>query len=390
MAAAPPATATPSPPTRSRRGQPRPGPRRSTTGAMPDDRIRLELGQWATPTPPLPTGRSRRGRGACATQARSLIQPTSSNRSTRPAPKVARANSSSSAFSARWWSRTSRRSSETAGGVGHQLGGDGEQASSRRRRGPGRGGGRRGARRGQDLVVVAHESSGGSPPSFSDTWWKRMPRVAAASISALIRSPAPFGWRYRWSVDVVQPPRATRPDPPTPRNVSGLLVDAAPLRVQRLQPAEQRRRRHHRPRPRQVLEEVVVGVHQARCDEAPGTAEGPSAPPAAPSPTAQRRHQAAVDRHPAAPGSSRRSPSTVAARLGVPDQEVHRARIRHDADSGSRSHRPGAGPASRRPPLWSRLDELGLSRWRRGAAGWRSPTTAPAGTSSWPGWRTSA
>ncbi len=57
--------------------------------------------------------------------------------------------------------------------------------------------------------------SGGSPPSFTDSdidpraGWNRMPSARAAAISAEIRSPAPRGWTYRWSVLVVHPPSAS-------------------------------------------------------------------------------------------------------------------------------------------------------------------------------------
>ena len=45
-----------------------PARRRSTTGAMPDDRIMLELGQWATPTPAAPSRATSPGsaRSSCS------------------------------------------------------------------------------------------------------------------------------------------------------------------------------------------------------------------------------------------------------------------------------------------------------------------------------------
>ena len=52
-------------------------------------------------------------------------------------------------------------------------------------------------------------ASGGSPPADSPTLiaprhaWKRRPSVCAASIVSSSRPP--FGWRYRWSLAVVQP-----------------------------------------------------------------------------------------------------------------------------------------------------------------------------------------
>ncbi|CAB4587232.1 unannotated protein [freshwater metagenome] len=40
-----------------------------------------------------------------------------------------------------------------------------------------------------------------------------MPNARAASISAVSKSPAPCGCRYRWSVEVVQPERANSAKP---------------------------------------------------------------------------------------------------------------------------------------------------------------------------------
>ena len=76
----PPATATRCRPTTSRRRRGRRARRRragATTGAMPDDRIRLLLGQWATPTPAAPsrTISSSFGITQCATHVRSVHQP---------------------------------------------------------------------------------------------------------------------------------------------------------------------------------------------------------------------------------------------------------------------------------------------------------------------------
>src|SRR6516164_955798 len=62
--------------------------------------------------------------------------------------------------------------------------------------------------------------SGGSPPSLADrvieprVGWNRSPTSRAAAISADHRSPAPRGATYRWSVLVVQPPRASSASPP--------------------------------------------------------------------------------------------------------------------------------------------------------------------------------
>src|SRR6266480_7787730 len=57
--------------------------------------------------------------------------------------------------------------------------------------------------------------SGGSPPSLAEivmeprVGWNRRPTSRAAAISADHRSPPPAGATYRWSVLVVQPPRAS-------------------------------------------------------------------------------------------------------------------------------------------------------------------------------------
>ena len=66
---------------------------------------------------------------------------------------------------------------------------------------------------------VCTTESGGSPPSLTDrdidprVGWKRIPSSWAAPISALMRSPAPRGCTYRWSVDVVVPPSASSVSP---------------------------------------------------------------------------------------------------------------------------------------------------------------------------------
>ena len=166
-------------------------------------------GQWATPTPAAPSRRTSSGFGItqCATHVRSLAQPVRSRYSIGRHPNVARLNSSSSAFSAKWvWSRTSSRSASSAvRTISSSVTLNGEHGASATR------------------VIAPHDrswwrrtasslaariessslttSSGGRPPSFSDSdieprvGWKRMPRSRAASISAVSRSPAPCGWR---------------------------------------------------------------------------------------------------------------------------------------------------------------------------------------------------
>ncbi len=81
------------------------------------------------------------------------------------------------------------------------------------------------------------------------------------------------------------------------RHVHRLGVDAAPPRIQRLQPPEQRLVGHRRERPREVLEQVMMGVDEAWRDQAVGGVEhrgcrwrGTGA---------DRAHQPVGDRHPA-------------------------------------------------------------------------------------------
>ena len=53
-------------------------------------------------------------------------------------------------------------------------------------------------------------------------------------------------------------------------HVHGFLVDRPPQRVQRLQPTEQRLVGHRRIGAREVLVDVMVGVHQTRCHQTVG------------------------------------------------------------------------------------------------------------------------
>ena len=53
------------------------------------------------------------------------------------------------------------------------------------------------------------------------------------------------------------------------RHVGRFLVKSTPQWVERLQPSEQRLRRHQRQRASEVLVEVMVGVDETRRDETP-------------------------------------------------------------------------------------------------------------------------
>ena len=218
---------------------------------------------------------------------------------------------SSSGSSARWvCSRTSSRSASSA--VFASAPASPRRASTgRARRGPsrptrGRGAGRRGARsrRGSSSSSWTTES-GGSPPSFCDrlidprVGWNRMPSSVAAAISARDEVAAALGV----DVEVVGRRRAAaegqlgQADPR--REVGGLLVEPAPQRVERGEPAEQIAPCRRPIGPREVLVDVVMGVDQPGCHEAAVGSQhlgsiglrSRGADPA---------HQAVGDRHPAA------------------------------------------------------------------------------------------
>ena len=186
-----------------------PAARRATTGAMPDDRMRLLDGQWATPTPAAPKRRTSSGSGRTqwASHARSVSHPVRSRYSVGRQPKVATENSSSSAFSAKWvCSRTSRRSASSAERtISDSVTVNGEHGANAIRaspRGPGRDGtpppprwqpGCRRRRRPRRRAAGRRPSA--TATSSRAVGWKRTPRSWAASISAASRSPAPCGWR---------------------------------------------------------------------------------------------------------------------------------------------------------------------------------------------------
>ena len=148
-----------------------PAARRATTGAMPEARIRLLDGQWATPTPAAPRRRTSSVSGITqwASQARSVSQPVRSRYSVGRHPNVASENSSSSAFSAKWvCRRTSRRSASSAERTISVLG-DAERRARRQRDARHRPVGAvvvavHGVLAGgEDLVVVGHDVVGRQP-----------------------------------------------------------------------------------------------------------------------------------------------------------------------------------------------------------------------------------
>ena len=141
--------------------------------------------------------------------------------------------------------------------------------------------------------------------------WKRTPRSRAAAISADSRSPAPCGV----DVEVVGRGRAARQrqlgQPHPRRHVGRLLVEAPPQRVERGEPAEQRGRRHRRVGPGEVLVQVVMGVDQARRDQATVGVDRPAGGRRArpvPSPTAVTNPPSTATQP---PGCSWRSSSMV-------------------------------------------------------------------------------
>ncbi len=83
-------------------------------------------------------------------------------------------------------------------------------------------------------------------------------------------------------------------------DVHGLLVQARPQRVERPQPGEQRTGHRRRVRPGEVLEDVMVGVHQAGGDQAAGRVQSPPGRRERVDGRPDRADQAAGHRHPAA------------------------------------------------------------------------------------------
>ena len=219
---------------------------------------------------------------------------------------------------------------------------------------------------GEDVVVVGHDVVGRQAAVLDRQRHRATRRVEAhAEVAGGVdlggeEVAGPVGVE----VQVVGRRRAARqrqlgePDPR--RQVGALGVQPPPDRVQRLQPTEQRLVRHRRERPRQVLEQVVVGVHEARRDEAVGRIDDRRG--VGSRSRADGLHEPVGDRHPAA------------GQLGA--RVVHRGdRAGVDDDDVSRGGR-GAGArrrcGHRGPPGWR--------RWRpgrrRSSAGSRCTTAA--------------
>ena len=164
-----------------------------------------------------------------------------------------------------------------------------------------RAGGARPTSRSDSARIVSSScttESGGRPPSFCERLieprvaWKRMPSSCAAVISARDQVAAAGGVH----VEVVHRRGAAaerqlgQADPR--REVGGLLVEPGPDRVERRQPAEQVRRRRRAVGPGEVLVDVVMGVDQARRDQAavgPHRADGCRLGPGRPDAADQRR-----------------------------------------------------------------------------------------------------
>ena len=284
---APRATATPSRPTTSRRRRARP-PRRPPAG-RPRERCPTP-GSGCSTGSGRPTRRPRRADGSrrrsgitqWATHVRSLAHPVRSRYSVGRQPKWATLYSSSSTFSAKCvCSRTSSRSASSAvRTISCSVTLNGEHGASAIR------------------VIAPHarswwrctasslaariESSssttwsGGSPPSFCDSdieprvGWNRIADLAGG----LDLGGQQVAGAMRVQVEVVGRGRASgqrqlrQADPG--RHVHRLGVERRPQRIQRRQPSEQRLVGHRRVGPGQVLEHVMVGVDQARRDQAVG------------------------------------------------------------------------------------------------------------------------
>ncbi len=134
---------------------------------------------------------------------------------------------------------------------------------------------------GEDVVVVGHDVVGRQPAVLLRQRHRATRRVEA---HAEVGGGVDLGGEQVAGtvgvhVQVVARRRAPRqrqlrqPDPR--RQVRRLGVERRPQRVQRPQPAEQRLVGHRRVGPRQVLEEMVMGVHEAGRDEAPTGVDRP-------------------------------------------------------------------------------------------------------------------
>ena len=280
---------------------------------------------------------SRRGSGItqCATQVRSVHHPVRSRYSIGRHPNVARLNSSSSAFSAKWVCRrtSSRSASSAVRTISSSVTLNGEHGASAMRviapndavvvavHGL--------LARGEDLVVVGDDVVGRQPAVLLGQRHRAAGRVEADAevAGSLDLGGQQVAGAVRVEVEVIGRGRAARQrqlgeaDPR--RHVDRLGVERPPQRVQRLQPAEQRLVGHRRVRPREVLVQVVMGVDEPGRDEAVGGVE-------------DRRRRAAAVRSPMPltrpsviatqpPASSRRSASTVATQRALADDADRRS-----------------------------------------------------------------
>ena len=315
-AAACPAASPSGPPARARRSRPTPSrPRRARPARRPPAARRPAPARcpgscWTTgsapPRPaPRPAGSTSSGvRPDARAPARPGRSSSRRRRGSRPAAgrTCARQKSSSSCVSHRWvCSRTSSRSASSAVRA-HQRRRDAE----RRARAPARCGSSPSASGRGGAPPAAAESarisssswtteSGGSPPSLTDSdieprvGWKRMPRSRAAAISARDQ----VAGAARVHVQVVGRGGAAAErqlgEPDVGADVRGLLVQPRPQRVQRDQPVEQAAGQRGGERAGQVLVQVVVGVDQARRDQAAARVDACGRRPAAGRPGRRRR-----------------------------------------------------------------------------------------------------
>ena len=255
----PPSTSMPSRPMTTRRHRCRPARRRPAarrSARCPTPRIRLELGQWATPVPQRRPGAGPRlgfgidavghpravGAPADLLEVLDGTAPVDVERSRCRRRRSRRGGCAAGRRVARPARRCGvMRSVVTENG---EHGAERDPAPWRREHG-----------RGDEPPARSHSarivssscttSSGGRPPSFCDrlieprVGWKRMPRSAAAAISADMQVAA----AVRVDVQVVGRRRAARqrqlgqPDPG--REVRAFLVEPGPDRVERGQPAEE-------------------------------------------------------------------------------------------------------------------------------------------------------
>ena len=119
------------------------------------------------------------------------------------------------------------------------------------------------------------------------------------------------------------------------RQVRGLLVDLGPQRVQRGQPGEQRAVDRRTVRPREVLVDVMVRVHQTGRHQAPGGVKHLQGRRLGVSGRTHPGHEPAGDGHPP-PGQLPPVSVTGSDQLGVAHQQIS-LRSRHHAPKKSKS-----------------------------------------------------